>query len=419
VAVVVALVACSLAVPLAGPALAGSDTAPPADPAPARVDGAGMAQAGTDASALFVAPARYDGAIDRQFVDEALDGTPDPVDGNLTRTTTAADGEVLVFAFTAGGVAGPIENRTDDDTNATVAFFREEATYVDREGRANDDPAFNLTLRERDPGPNAAPATPLLSPANTVFVPDADNDTYYLAVSLADLDLAGDSAWRLRLRVAETGTLSTGATAEFTEDWRYRAASATLDGDLALVPAPDQRVRGSTTLAPGTLVEVRVRIDGVTDELLTADARVGPNRTFRATLNASGAPTGNATAVVRYDGDAISDPVTGQVQVSTPTPTATATATPTPIATPTATPTATATPSPTPTTTATPTPTETPTATATATATVATLPATATATPTATSPTATTTASGPGFGSFVAIVTVCIALAVWGRDRRV
>lgn len=259
--------------------------------------------------------------IDRDVPLETLDDLQAAMaDGNLTRSRTVASGDEAVVAINASGLEGAIHPTPDaDPTDAFATFLADGAT---------------LTSVQTNTGPNQADKVVNLSdPSVTRVVADGENDTYYLVAPVDDLPVArdadgdgnvsaGDPAATLAdgdrfdttFEIPETDGGLAQADQRVSVHWRYEAADAAVnttrvDGeDLAVVrPAANQTIDGTTNVAPGTALEIRVRDDDANVSVLqTADARVTPNGTWAAEFDGSAVPNDTAlTITVRRGGDVL------------------------------------------------------------------------------------------------------------------
>lgn len=295
-----------------------------------------------ESSNIWVAPSALEGEITFGAIDEAvLDNTDDPIDGNVTLSDQAAEEEVVIQQISASGVEGVIRNRTEAGAdNATIAYLREINASATAPNIINDDdlpstgglgpgnahfPAFNASIREANPGPNAQRQKFKLSPENFTVIPDYQNDTYYLVTELSGVNedkLEDEQNWEAQFGYLEYGSIgpNIGGEQEGTAEsvWTYLEADATLDtnaeGLVILRNKEDQFLSGDTNVAPGT--ELTIRVQSLADDgafLETLDTRVGPDRSFNKTTDVfSDKSAGiNITAQVLRGGDEISDEYDG------------------------------------------------------------------------------------------------------------
>ncbi|MFB6125130.1 MAG: BGTF surface domain-containing protein [Halanaeroarchaeum sp.] len=267
--------------------------------------------------------------VDREVPLETLDDLQAAMgDGNLTRTRTLASGDTAVLAIDASGLEGAIRPTPDaDPTEAFASFVGDGAT---------------LTSVQTNSGPNQADTVLNLSDSSvTRVVADGENDTYYLVAQVDDLPVASDvdgdgnvGAGDPAASLADGDRFNTtfaipetdGGLAQTDErasvHWRYETADATVnttrvDGeDLASVrPSANQSIDGTTNVAPGTVLDVRVRDDDANVSVLqTAETHVTSDGTWAAEFDFSAVPNGTAlTVTVRRGGDVLTT-ADGEVQ---------------------------------------------------------------------------------------------------------
>ncbi|MFB6081633.1 MAG: BGTF surface domain-containing protein [Halanaeroarchaeum sp.] len=265
-----------------------------------------LTERSTTAVRAFTAP--DDGDIDLETLEDLQAAMRD---GSLTRTRTVASGDRSVFAIDASGIEGAIE--TGPETNETDAF----ADFIGS--------GASLTTVQTNTGPNRADlVVDLADPSSTHVVADGENDTYYLVVDMDEVPVArdqdgdgnvssGDPATTLTdgdrfettFEIPETdgGLADEEQTASVT--WTFEKADATVDTrrvageDVVLVePRMDQPIAGTTTVAPGTTLTLRVRDDSPNvTYLATADVTVTTNGTWAHGFDFARLPNGTALSV--------------------------------------------------------------------------------------------------------------------------
>lgn len=280
--------------------------------------------------------------------DADYDGLPELLrQVNQTRTVVGGQdqsvGDLAVIQLQASGVTGyllggaaPPEDVYEPGT---------QRAYSEAHG-------FMLTVEAADPGPNRDAGRMALDSAavEDLFVDDANNSVFLVVDPTASTDAAAgefafeageeynatfemnennalieadeDTAGREREVVGQTFSLVEPA-AEFDR--------VTSDGVLEVPSTESARISGTTNLATGTELTVRLRnADGGQTFLTSTDVSVGDNGTFSTTVDVSDVDPGTEfTAVVRHGGTDVSDEYDGVV-VRAETETATATATPVP-----------------------------------------------------------------------------------------
>ena len=275
----------------------------------------------TESSDVWVVPSGKVGQVDLGFIDENTDNTEDAIDGNLTQSSQATNGELVVHQISASGLEGILRNRTDAGVNATSAFLAEDTDFG-----TSQFAAFNASFTEEDVGPNRDARAFNLDTSNTVVIPDYQNDTYYVAVKLGGVDedkLVDGDTWNASFQFAEYDSIGPvlggdgGGTVSSL--WTYYDASATLntnaDDEVIIRNQAGQTIRGSTNVAPGTKLGLRINSQSDTSPFLTTlNTHVNEDRTFAATGDFSNRGAGiNFTVRVRRGGDQIGGPYDGMI----------------------------------------------------------------------------------------------------------
>ncbi|GCF16270.1 hypothetical protein Harman_42050 [Haloarcula mannanilytica] len=226
----------------------------------------------------------------------------DRIGTNLTQSDDIAAGDIVVHRITASGVEGPIEYRQDvkGAQDATAAFLQ----------TAGDNGTFSLQIDRTNTGANAESAPLQLNSSNLAVVQDPDNNTYFIAVELANADYQSgtpvhdDSADEITSEFSvtdETGLTDGGDSIEDSYEITERDATLDTDGNIVAVQAAaEQSVSGTTTVAPGSEIKVQLKSDSDANPFMTqSTATVTPNKTFTASVGISDYATGtNFTASV-------------------------------------------------------------------------------------------------------------------------
>lgn len=194
--------------------------------------------------------------------------------GRITTTDTIANGDVLVHQFKLSGIYG--------------ALAASNFTQLVERG------ALDLTIEQTNPDTNRRPKRLDLnrSLANDSIhvVPDERNDVLYVNVDTGKAvftngePTAGDEF---------ESTLTLNGESGLTERDRSISANVTLVGaelslgTVALAADANQTVTGTTSIAPGSEVAVRLQRNGNSSFLKTNTTTVKPNGTFVATFNLS------------------------------------------------------------------------------------------------------------------------------------
>lgn len=135
-----------------------------------------------------------------------------------------------------------------------------------------------LWINRTNVGPNAGEDTLGRNASNVIVVDDPDNDTYFVAVELAELDYRSGTpvhdadADEITAGFSITGAIGLVDSADSVEDTYETtdrdATLTTADGFVTTQAAADQSVTGTTTVAPGSEFTVRLELEsdaGTTD----------------------------------------------------------------------------------------------------------------------------------------------------------
>ncbi|WP_336338812.1 DUF7827 domain-containing protein [Haloarcula brevis] len=242
----------------------------------------------------------------------------DRVGHNLTRADEIADGDVVVHRVTASGIEGPLDYREDvrGAGDTTAAFLQ----------ATGDSGALDLWVNRTNVGANADGDPLQLNASNTVVVDDPDNDTYFVAVELADAEYRSDTpvhdgdADELTAGFSVTGTTGLADSADSVEDTYEitdRDATLTTTDDVVLAQAAaDQPVTGTTSVAPGSELTVRLASESDANPFISRPgATVTRNGTFTATADMSGHSVGTNFTATALDvtGEAFGTAADGQI----------------------------------------------------------------------------------------------------------
>ena len=265
---------------------------------------------------------------DADLEDEDID-IYDRIGANLTQANDIADGDIVVHQIVASGVEGPLayEEDVNGSSDVTQAFLRSTG------GDAGENDAFNFTVNRTNVGANADEDSMVLTSNNVTVVDDPDNNTYFVAVELDNVNQyeSGtvvreddeDDQITANFTVSKDTGLSDdneGVEDDYTITDRD-ASLNTANGLVTVQAAADQPVSGTTTIAPGS--EIEVRLDSESDAnpfIIRPEATVTPNGTFTAMADMSDYSAGtNFTAqVLDVDGDELGDEEDGRI-TSAPT----------------------------------------------------------------------------------------------------
>jgi surface glycoprotein (TIGR04207 family)/PGF-CTERM protein len=321
--------------------------------------------------------------------------------GDVTQRRDVAEGDLAVIQFQVSGIFGYLENNEDDLAGAFGAVDDEE-----------EDLPVSLQVEQSNPDPNTEPKTVNLDDSNVQYVLDDERNMLFVVVDTDasasreggddDLSIEDGDRYNATLEVNalddDSVTLNDAKRDErvstnFRVTEREAPLNTNADDNVEIAQSEDGEVTGTTTIAPGSEITVRVRsVSGAENPFVMSETvNVSTDGTYNATFDFADTPVGtNFTATVSaapgLDGTTEFDGiVVEQVDTETPTPT------PTPEPTDTDTPT----PTPEPTDTDTPEPTDTDTP----------------------EPTEETTTTTPGFGAVVAVLALLgAALLALRRD---
>ena len=289
----------------------------------------------TESSTVWRTPGALSDDLSLNAIDEMTDDTNDPLDGNLTQTSRVTDGEVIIHEVTASGLEGVIKNRTNpnlDGSNETFAFLQERVPGPDTSEYAGNFNVFSAAFELENPEPNE----PLreFSIDNTkdfVFLPDYQNDTYYIAVVIDDVDdskLVYGDQWNATFGFADYNAIGpvlggTGGGNVYSE-WVYEEPTAQpnlVNGAIEIRNAANQTISGQTNVAGGTDLQIRIQSrDENSPFLVPLNTRVQSNddpddmNEFTFTGDFSTRSGGvNFTAVIRRSGQEITDEFDGRL----------------------------------------------------------------------------------------------------------
>ncbi|QCC48355.1 DUF7827 domain-containing protein [Halobellus limi] len=187
--------------------------------------------------------------------------------GRLTRATTIAAGDVVIHRLILPGLGGEFARRSG---TATETFFALAGTDADA--------LYALNVTQRTASSNDDGARYGLDESDAEVVADPANDTYVIAYESGDEAglRAGDSL-SVSFVAAENGTYD-GLDAEertLTSDYELvEAAIATADDPVVVANATNQSIAGTTNVAPGTELELRIRSVNGTDPRFLKTTRV-------------------------------------------------------------------------------------------------------------------------------------------------
>ncbi|POG55836.1 BGTF surface domain-containing protein [Haloferax marisrubri] len=325
-----------------------------------------LEEGGVSAVRTWTAPSG-ESLTDLEEVTDALEN------GNITEDSQIAFGDKVVVQIEASGLEGTVDAQDDE----TPDFFDTSNGYDD---------SYRLTINQTNPDPNRDPK--IINVANASVVADSDNDTYFVVfeseqiqayrdddddgvldsgeiTTSNEVDLDDDDSFNVEFKMIGEDDVSSSlalvddnSSAE--DSYEFLEAEHSFDADpVNVTNAAEQTVTGSSNVAPGTELTLRVESDGDTQPrfLKTATVYVQADGTFSGSFDFSEQSVGDTFTVTADGGVASDEEVDGNVveSVDTTTDEPTETTTDEPTETTTDEPTETTTSEPTETTTAEPT----------------------------------------------------------------
>jgi PGF-CTERM protein len=219
-------------------------------------------------------------------------------EGTITQSDEIAVGDRAVHQIQATGLEGLLDARANEDVSGEFL------------SQAQDDGVLNLTIEEADPGANQDARELNLSAANTTVIADGPNDTYFVIVDTGDVNF-NDPGTTTPLPSDDDTALETNFTIQqddageydFTNDDEFdddeneetlvtfnaNEPDININEPFNVSQAEGQTVSGTTNIAPGTELTLRVRSqDGVSPSFLkTASPTVQSDGTYSATFDFS------------------------------------------------------------------------------------------------------------------------------------
>ena len=254
----------------------------------------------TNSLSVLTAPDARTGELDAAAdVDRLMEN------GNITRAEQVAIGDLAAFRINASGVGGAIEaQRGSTTTEKFLNLLRTEQVSLDVERITADQ--------------NVQPAHWRLTGERvTSVVANRSNDTYYVLVDTEQVTAVTESngtqratisdgdRWEANFTVAESALADRQQTVS--GNFTTIAPEINVSEEPYTVNATAQEtIRGTTTLAPGSVLAVRVRSTGDTQPriLTNQTAVVTPERTWSAEFNFSGQSSGGTFEIVVSGGAA-------------------------------------------------------------------------------------------------------------------
>ncbi|MFA1612286.1 DUF7827 domain-containing protein [Halobellus rubicundus] len=268
----------------------------------------------TTALRSWTAPDGYS-VSDLEDINEGL------ADDEITRTDEIANEDIVIHQLVSSGLEGALDAQANEDV--TSEFF-------DLKNTSANGGVYNLTIEQADPGANQEPKMVNVTEANTTVIADGDNDTYFVVVDTGveryydGTSIADDTALEANFTVFNTD--STDFTSEDLDsdedetrllEYEVVEPTITVSEPYNVSNAAEQSLGGTTSLAPGTELTLRVRsTDGTSPSFLkTASPVVQADRAWSATFDFSGQSVGDTYDIVVDDGSGGADEVTEEGQV--------------------------------------------------------------------------------------------------------
>lgn len=205
--------------------------------------------------------------------------------GRITTTDTVAVGDVLVLQFKLSGIYGALE----------AANF----TQLVKRG------ALDLTMVQTNPGPNHQPTRLAVRRSIATdaihVIPDEGNDILYINI---DTGAAAFTNGNLTPGDKYEVTLTLNGKSDLAANDTSLSSNVTIVGtelsfgEVTLAAGPNQTVAGTTSLAPGSEVTVRLQNNGTGSFIKTNTTTVKPNGTFVAEFNLTDIASNTTVSVV-------------------------------------------------------------------------------------------------------------------------
>ncbi len=256
--------------------------------------------------------------------------------GRLTQRADVAVGDLVVHRIDAPGLAGQFAQH---DGTATETFFALDGT--------DEAALYALNVTQQNPPPNREAYQLELNASNARVVADPSNDTYTMlyeidapAATASDSEAVGTVSDGADTSVPAAGDALTasfavhenGTFTEVDDDSRTVASNyslveatiATDDDPLVVAAAANQSISGTTTVAPGTEIELRLRSTNGTQPSFhkTTQAVVGPSGAWSAAFDFDAQGVGDtfeATSAAGVISDSNELGVSGEVRAFVPT----------------------------------------------------------------------------------------------------
>ena len=249
---------------------------------------------------------------------------------SVTETDRVALDDKLMIQIVAPGLEGLLApqgspgRETDQSTTRFLNAIQQGETPLDLIVRTNS--GFVTDNHEN------------LDGSNTAVLADTGYDSYYIIVDTSEVTLASGGVGAettLEFGIDESASRFTGERASVSDSYELVQPAVEIP-EPNVVRTEEAAITGTTTLAPGTEMQVRVESRETPAFLITRETRVEDDGTFTIRLDASDWRLGREYEVTARVPERVSASASGVVEELTPTwtsPTRTATRTPTRTAT--------------------------------------------------------------------------------------
>ncbi|QCC46916.1 DUF7827 domain-containing protein [Halobellus limi] len=253
----------------------------------------------TDALRMWTGSSDEIGSVsDLEDVNEALD------EGQITQSSEVAVGDLAVHQLEASGFEGALDARENEDVTSQFLTL-------------NQSGPINLTIEEASPGANQqSQELALNSTNNLTVIADGVNDTYYIVVDTGEAQFKGgedlptdeDTALETNFTVINddagfdftSSDLDSDENEETILEWDANEPDVTVSQPYNVSQASGQSIGGTTNIAPGTELNLRVRSQSGTSPsfLKTASPVVESDGTWSAEFDFSEQNVGDEYDIV-------------------------------------------------------------------------------------------------------------------------
>jgi hypothetical protein len=219
----------------------------------------------------------------------APDGTaPSDVTSGAAVADTVAVGDYVAVQVEATGVFGYLRDASDLGAGTQ---------------------GLTLEVVQTNPQPNEAPRE--LDPADGTLVPAPDRDSFFVVFDTDAVGVDPGERYRATFTVDETNPLTDG-TESVETTFEIREVTAAIDDSRAPDPESNEPITGSTTLAAGSELRVRIESQNPNEPLVDRQTvTVEAGGSWTATFDLSGLSDGtDLQTTVTHDGEELGGPTT-------------------------------------------------------------------------------------------------------------